>query len=372
MSSDNNKLLTLVLILLITMAGLIYIWLNLENKNFLTSKLQPAKKYVIPKTFLSMPPEKPKEHKWLFFGDLMLDRDIGAKIQEHGLDFIFANLVKQDQSFFQDYELVAANLEGAVSTDGEHYAPGVPYDFAFSPKIIESLNQDYNFNFFTIANNHVTDQGSRGLEETRLNLEELGIDFVGCPDTEVEECSSKIINKEKYNLGMVGLSMVYHMLNTDAAVEQVQAMASSTDFVIVNIHWGVEYEHQFNKVQQNLAHSLIDAGADLIIGHHPHVVQGMEIYQDKAIFYSLGNFVFDQYFSADTQEELALKINYLPSGKASKNESLIIELIPLRSEASQIRLLDIDEKQTFLSNFFLWSQADEQYHDQIISGNISL
>lgn len=347
------------------MAGLIYIWLNFENKNFLTTKIWEAKEYVTPKTFFSRTPEEKKEHNWIFFGDLMLDRNVGTTIAENGLDYIFANLVSQEQDFFEGYDIVSANLEGAVTKDGEHYAPDVIYDFAFSPELIETLKQDYNFNFFTIANNHVTDQGTSGFQETRINLDNLGIDHVGCPDAQVEDCNKKILEKENYDIGMLGYSMVYHMLDEQSAIEQVREMASSTDFVIVNIHWGVEYEHQFNKVQQNLAHAFVDAGADLIIGHHPHVVQGMEIYKEKAIFYSLGNFVFDQYFSQDTQEELAVKINY-------QEDKINLELIPLKSESSQIRLMSQEEKQEFLNKYFLWSQADEEYHEQIISCNISL
>ncbi len=347
------------------MAGLIYIWLNFENKNFLTTKIWVAKEYVTPKTFFSRPPEEKKESNWLFFGDLMLDRNVGATIKENGLNYIFSNIISEKEYFFEGYDIVSANLEGAVTKDGEHYAPDVIYDFAFSPELIKKLNQDYNFNFFTIANNHVTDQGTTGFQETRINLDNLNIDHVGCPDAQVEECNKKILDKGDYTLGMLGYSMVYHMLDSQNAIKQVQEMASSTDFVIVNIHWGVEYEHQFNKIQQNLAHDFIDAGADIIIGHHPHVVQGMEIYKEKPIFYSLGNFVFDQYFSLDTQEELAVKINY------QKNK-IDLELIPLKSKASQIRLMNEEEKQEFLNKFFLWSQAKEDYHEQIISGNISL
>ncbi|RJQ33939.1 CapA family protein [Candidatus Parcubacteria bacterium] len=365
MRLDNNKTLILFLILLITMAGLIYIWIKYENSQFLTTKIKEASEYVAPKEFIPRNIVEEKEHNWLFFGDLMLDRNVGSKIEEQGIDYIFENILAQDKNFFTDYELISANLEGAVTNQGEHYLPNAPYDFAFSPGLIKDLKEKYNFNFFTIANNHITDQGNNGLIETRENLNQLGIGYVGCADAQVADCSAKIIDKKDYKLGMLGFSMVYHMLDTDAASKLVSQMASSTDFVIVNIHWGVEYEHQFNNIQQNLAHTLIDSGADMIVGHHPHVVQGMEIYQEKPIFYSLGNFVFDQYFSSDTQEELALKINY-------KNDQLNIQLIPLVSENSQIRLANENEKQEFLNKFFLWSEADIQYHEAIISANISL
>ena len=110
---------------------------------------------------------------------------------------------------------------------------------------------------------------------------------------------------------------------------------------MVNAHWGEEYSAQFNRLQQELAHGFIDAGADAVIGHHPHVAQGMEVYKNKPIFYSLGNFVFDQYFSAETQTGLAVEFIF-------NGQGLDYKLHPFASKNSQIRLLDAKEKDDFL------------------------
>jgi poly-gamma-glutamate synthesis protein (capsule biosynthesis protein) len=83
--------------------------------------------------------------------------------------------------------------------------------------------------------------------------------------------------------------------STGLLLAQVSAAAQQADFLIVSFHWGVESDYTVNPAERNLAHKVIDAGADLILGHHPHVVQGLEIYKDKLIAYSLGNFVFDHY-----------------------------------------------------------------------------
>ena len=138
-------------------------------------------------------------------------------------------------------------------------------------------------------------------------------------------------------------------------------MAETTDLVIVNVHWGTEYEHQFNKIQQETAHNLIDAGADIIIGHHPHVVQGIEIYQGKPIFYSLGNFIFDQYFSSDTRAGLAVGIN-ITDGKSE------FYLFPLKSKLSQVELTEGAEKEKFFSDLINWSNLEENYKEQIKQG----
>jgi poly-gamma-glutamate synthesis protein (capsule biosynthesis protein) len=127
----------------------------------------------------------------------------------------------------------------------------------------------------------------------------------------------------------------------------------------------VEYEHQFNTTQQELAHQIIDAGADIIIGHHPHVVQGMEIYKNKPIFYSLGNFVFDQYFSEDTQQELGVGIHY-------EQGNYQIYLFPILSTGSQLSLMKAGERDVFLNKFIDWSEIDESYKNQIKQGRIIL
>lgn len=330
----------------------------------------------------------------LFSGDMMLDRHVGEKIKSAsssaaGLDNIFGNLASStDGGFFSGYDLVACNLEGAVTDNGAHYAPANAYDFAFAPELIGGLKK-YNFNFFNLANNHFSDQGERGIMETRKNLDALDFDYVGCKDKQTGVCSSKIIEVAGKKIGMAGFSMVYGQFNLQEAEKIVSDLASSTDLVIVNIHWGVEYQHQFNKTQEKIGHALLDAGADIIIGHHPHVAQGMEIYHGKPIFYSLGNFVFDQYFSPDTQEGLAVSIDVdfskdndsLQSGSTALiaigdygagASEIAISLFPIKSKASQVELMTGDDKEEFLRKFAGWSKVDEKYKEQINSGRILL
>ncbi|MFH1713281.1 MAG: CapA family protein, partial [Candidatus Jacksonbacteria bacterium] len=166
-------------------------------------------------------------------------------------------------------------------------------------------------------------------------------------------------------IGMAGFSMVYSQFDVESAQEVIRQLAAETDLIIVNIHWGAEYEHQFNQTQQSIAHKLIDAGADIIIGHHPHVAQGMEIYQNKPIFYSLGNFVFDQYFSPDTQEGLALGVNIT-------DDERHFFLFPIQSHLSQVELMTGKTKQEFLRRFAEWSMADIDYLEEIQNGRMIL
>ncbi|MFA4833631.1 MAG: CapA family protein [Patescibacteria group bacterium] len=308
--------------------------------------------------------------KTLFLGDIMLDRHVGEKISQKGFPYLLENL--DEKKFFRGYDLISGNLEGAVADEGAHYKPEMAYDFSFSPEIVSNLKK-YNFNFFNLANNHFADQGEHGIIETRKNLETQGFYYSGCQDGQSGDCSGKIIeiypvrndgisnraNGKK--IGLAGFSMVYKKLDDEAIKKAIENLAGQTDIVIVNIHWGTEYEHRFNKIQQETAHVLVDAGADLIIGHHPHVVQGLEIYKNKPIFYSLGNFIFDQYFSSDTQEGLAVGVNI-----ADKKTEFY--LYSLKSKLAQPDFMAEKEKEQFLANLISWSSLEENYKEQIKQG----
>jgi poly-gamma-glutamate synthesis protein (capsule biosynthesis protein) len=314
-----------------------------------------------------LPESGDRELEFLFFGDLMIDRHVGEKIAVKGLDYLFSSLIGSSTEAvfdFSAYDLVSLNLEGAVTNNGAHYAPQNAYDFAFAPEKVARL-KEIGFNFFNLANNHFSDQGERGIIETRKNLDALGIPYVGCKDREVADCSVKIMEYGDQKVGLAGFSSVYGLIDIEAAAEKVSDLAKTTDYVVAQMHWGTEYQHVNGRLQAEMAHKLIDAGADVIIGHHPHVIQGIEVYQGKPIFYSLGNFVFDQYFSEDTQRGLAI-------GLALDKDGIEASIFPLRSVASQVSLADEKEKEKILKNVADWSTADAMLREQIILGQISL
>ena len=331
-----------------------------NDSPILDKKLEPAQ-FDVNET-IKLEKKESTSIKFLFLGDLMLDRNVGKIIDEKGLDYLFTGLGKD---FFEGFNIVHTNLEGAITENGEHFAPYNKYDFAFSNELIHELIHSYYFNFFTLSNNHILDQGEIGVSSTRKYLSDFNVGFYGCPDKEAGECSttSTVINGKR--IGFAGFSMVYGLVPAEELLAQVAQTASSTDFLIVNIHWGVEYEHGFNSTQADLGRKMIEAGADLIVGHHPHVVQGMEIYQSKPIFYSLGNFIFDQYFSVATQEGLALNVNLT-------EEELVVDLLPFSSTQSQPSLMPEDDKQNFLEKFVGWSKLDEPFQNQAKSGTITL
>lgn len=286
----------------------------------------------------------------LFFGDLMLDRHVGEKINIHGFDYLFEKL--ETEKFTEDYDFVMANLEGAITNNGLHYKPDNLYDFAFKPEIISTLKK-YNFNIFTLSNNHLSDQGEKGITETYQNLSELGFNYFGCKDGNLsslknittvykaeenekqkilnnEDCSAIIIETKNKKIAFFAFSIVYQDIEEIKILNQIEALKKQSDFLIISPHWGVEYQEKANKKQENLARKMIDSGADLIIGHHPHVIQNYEIYKEKPIFYSLGNFIFDQYFSKETQEGLAVSIII------NKNNQIQKTVYKIKTQGSKI------------------------------------
>jgi len=297
-----------------------------------------------------------------FFGDLMLDRSVADRLENKKLDSLLSGLASSTN--LAQFDLVGANLEGTVTNQGEHYDPKMIYDFAFLPSCVAEL-KNYNFSYFAIANNHISDQGTRGVNETRENLKDIGFNFSGDIDSKISEYSITYVSIKGKKIALIALATVNYKFNEEKAKELIASARRQADWIIINIHWGKEYQHQQDGWQQKTGQELIDDGADIIIGHHPHVVEGIEIYKNRPIFYSLGNFIFDQYFSLDTQEELGLKINL------SEN-NINIDLWPLRSDKSAPNLMAEDEKKIFLENLASWSQADDTLKTQIKAQHINI
>lgn len=366
--SQLNKIKFLIILLIFVQGGLLFLIYKINNYEINTepvnleiyNKIENSKEKSAQEKI-----EKEKEIKFLFFGDLMLDREVKEWIDQKGIDYLFENLVGEENSFFTGTDLMGLNFESVITKNGEHYPPEVSIDFAVSADRLSGLKK-YGFNFFNLANNHMLDQGRAGYEETKSILKENEISFSGCPDKQVGDCSFTEKEIGGVKVAIAGFSMVYGVFDEKQAGEIVKELKSRNELVIVNIHWGIEYDKNFNHKQQQVAHDLIDAGADIIIGHHPHVVEGMEIYKNKPIFYSLGNFIFDQYFSKDTQTGLSVGINYL-------SEDIEFYLFPFTAIKGETKWLTGEEKKNFYKNFYDISDVSiKGYKDDIMEGKIKL
>ncbi len=178
-------------------------------------------------------------------------------------------------------DLTIANLEGTLTT--AKHREGTAFAFRGRPEFASMLTKG-SVEVVSLANNHSADCGARGIEDTKKSLEQADVGYFGLGH--VDKRTIKGI--EVVNLGYTGGRLDVR----DAMAKAVKHEKRPDNLVVVSFHWGIEGEHSANDVQQKLAYAAVDAGADLVLGHHPHVLQGIEVYKGKHVVYSLGNFVF--------------------------------------------------------------------------------
>lgn len=298
---------------------------------------------------------------FLAFGDVMLDRYVRVLMDKNGLNYPFEKIAKDPNNFMKGVDFIHANLEGPIK---EVYVPtSKSIAFRFKPDITQVL-KNAGINIVTIANNHALDQGWGGREDTIKFLKETGIMYFGHPKNEADgnDHVSKI-NDTK--VAFAGFDDTIFRLDFEKTSEYIKDLKNKNDYVVVSVHWGREYIHTPTQRKIDMAHMFVDSGADIVIGHHPHVVQTMEIYKGVPIFYSLGNFVFDQYFSEATQEGLAI-------GGILKGNKLTIYLFPYRLPESQPQLMIHEEKKAFFEKFIRWGDYSEELKNSIREGKIEL
>ncbi len=256
----------------------------------------------------------------ILFGDVMMGRYISTlmgRLTEEDPTFPLTHLPEIIDAYSEDPEIVGVNLEGPITDFQISYC-----DMCFRfPETSGQLLAQQGVTFANLANNHMFNQGENGYEQTKTYLTGSGISYVGHAH-EVNEFSSYIQEIEGMRIGWLGFDDIEGRLDYEAATQLTGEIAKQADFTIVAIHWGTEYVNTPSASIQTYAHNFIDAGADMIWGTHPHVIQSIENYGEGMIFYSLGNFVFDQYWSAGTQEGLGVKLTIA--------DEVTYELIPIK------------------------------------------
>ncbi|OGC47630.1 AmmeMemoRadiSam system protein B [candidate division WWE3 bacterium RIFCSPHIGHO2_01_FULL_42_13] len=244
----------------------------------------------------------------LFGGDLMFDRYIRQVAQNKGNDFILKNTIK----YLLDKDLVVVNLEGPVTTFESISVGskiGAPDNFVFTfPPAVADVLATHNIKLVNIGNNHILNFGWEGLNQTKKFLLDKNISFFGNTGTPNDQTRFKTVEIKGKKIAFVNYNQ-FTAGSVEAVLEDLNQVKDGTDFIIIYTHWGDEYSNEIRQPFRDLAHKLIDSGADLIIGSHPHVVQEKEIYNGKTIYYSLGNLVFDQYFSEETKKGLMVELN---------------------------------------------------------------
>ena len=223
----------------------------------------------------------------LNFGDAMFDRLVKAKMKTGKDPFEYIKGV--EGNFLKGVDFIAANLEGPITENSNCQKKS--FSFRFDPAIVELLFQN-NIELVNLANNHSLDCYDMGLDDTKKYLDERGIGYFGGGRSSENSFIIRSVGEKK--IAFVGIDDTLGMIDVNNFYPLIEKLKKENDYVVINIHWGNEYNKLPSQAQKNTAHKLIDSGADVIFGHHPHVIEPVEIYKNKPIFYSLGNFIFDQ------------------------------------------------------------------------------
>lgn len=243
-------------------------------------------------------PEPSSAVSLVFVGDIMLDRVPGAAVAAGADPF------ESYAAVLQGADLAIGNLECVIASGGEVVTK--LYAFLCHPRNVPILAR--YFGAVSVANNHSGDYGRAAFAEQLDLLSAGGLPYFGGGRNLAEAHTPLIVERKGIRLALLGYNEVE--LESFAATEHLPGHAWShdervaadiagarqqADFVIVYPHWGWEYQSEPSDRQRELARLMIDAGADLVVGGHPHVTQTVEYYKEKLIVYSLGNFVFDDF-----------------------------------------------------------------------------
>jgi poly-gamma-glutamate capsule biosynthesis protein CapA/YwtB (metallophosphatase superfamily) len=294
----------------------------------------------------SPPPPAPREQRLLFVGDVMLSRGVGARMKAQD-DWKYPFLRAADT--LRAADLAFGNLECPVSDVGHnlHHL----YSFRADPKAVEGLTFA-GFDVMSVANNHMDDWGRPALLDTLHRLREAGIRPVGAGANDGQAHYPVLVDLNGVRVAFLAYVNVeprdaaagpdrpgVAWLEPQRTLEDIRFARSLADLVIVSVHWGIEYTRRPLKSQVVLAHQMIDAGADLIVGGHPHVVQPLEEYHGRWIAYSLGNFIFDQRDAA-THHGLMLEVRLAGKQIAS------VRPVPITIDRSMQAVVAPEEKTT--------------------------
>ncbi len=264
-----------------------------------------------------------------FGGDIMLDRGVRASVVKNFNNDYSALFEKL--KIIKDADIFFANLEGTASDKGADLHN--LYSFRMDPGTIPAM-RGAGIDVLSVANNHIGDWGRLSYIDTLARLKENEILYAGGGNNKTEAETPTIIEKYGMKIGFLGFSDVgpAHMaadvekagqlLASDPRFDEIIKNASAqVDYLIVSFHFGEEYKTKHNARQEYLAHKAIDAGAKIIIGSHPHVIQDTETYEDGFIAYSLGNFIFDQSWSKPTMQGMLLEIKINRDGSMTMKKN---------------------------------------------------
>lgn len=248
-------------------------------------------------------PDQDERIQMVFAGDILLSDHVLNAYEKSGgitgvLDPGFLSVIRESDIFMANQEFPFSD-RGTAAEDKQ-------FTFRLPPERV-SIFRELGIGLVTLANNHALDFGTDALVDTCDTLDQAGIYHVGAGRNLEEACEPVIITEKGKKIGFLGASRVIPVGSWNASaskpgmlttydpsllLEQIARLKEACDYVVVYVHWGIEKKDRPEEYQRSLGKQYIDAGADLVIGSHPHVLQGIEYYKGKPIVYSLGNFIF--------------------------------------------------------------------------------
>lgn len=298
---------------------------------------------------------KDEKQSVYFLGDLMLARDVERRLKQNGIDYAFANINFSENN----NTYVVANFEGTIP--GVHKStPNFGFQFSVDESFLPFLSRA-GITHVSLANNHALDFGQSAYLNSFNKLTVNNIVPFGHP-IEISSTSISYLEIKNHKIALIGLMAIDTFISKDDLMSVFDEAKSFSDLQIVVVHWGSEYLQNQSDFQRRQAKIFSELGADLVVGHHPHVVQGIEWINNTLVFYSLGNFLFDQYFSKEVQEGLVLNIDF--------KDQIIVNLLPVSSLENRVQpsYMSLENKGFFLKELANLSQTDLQ--NEILNGSI--
>jgi len=250
-------------------------------------------------------------------GDIMLGGTAEEVLLKEGYDYPF----KHVKPLLSNASIVIGNLEGPLtSICNSDMKLDKEYVFRSPAEKVAPALKNAGFNLLNLANNHILDYGTQGMHDTSKALKDSGINSVGVGENISQARTGIIMDTANGKVGFLSYSLTFpeSFWATDTSpgtafghkqqiISDIKRLKPQTDSVIVSFHWGREKTTELRPYQPTLAHAAIDAGASVVLGHHPHVLQAIEKYNDGLIIYSLANFVFGSY-SQDAKTSVIARV----------------------------------------------------------------
>ena len=295
----------------------------------------------------------------IFTGDVLLARNVEYLMNREGIDYPFSGI---SLSNILPGAAIIGNFESAMP-ETHMPTPALAMRFSVDPALLPAL-KTAGYTHLSQANNHSFDYGLEGFSHGSAALLTTGIIPFGSGHSIGKE-SITYVNTESGRIAIVGIHAT-DVIPARSTLKNVMALASAdSDFQIIYIHWGTEYKLVHNPAQEELAKTLISQGADLIVGHHPHVVQDIDIIDNVVVFYSLGNYVFDQYFNDDVEEGLVLSL-------ALSGDRPHVRILPVTSHATLSQPIPMPEAERTAFLKELAARSNRTLSSEIMSGVVPL